>query len=170
MVGGRGRLALPQLPRSATCRQALGGQSMLRVCVRLSSGTGNRGLETAVGRCPPCLVPGFGRTLLYLLTARPSALPEHGQFTHTPFPRCPHPVTALPAAFGLPLLERHPQPLEVSAHCFTSRLPRSSPRRSDATRWKLTRHTWAWQKIEPSWNFFFLNYTTLAKSKCSLQS
>lgn len=41
--------------------------------------------------------------------------------------------------------------------------PRPSPRRSDATRWKLTRHTWAWQKIEPSWEFFFKNYTTLAK-------
>lgn len=75
-------------------------------------------------------------------------------YTH-PLSRCPHPVTALSAAFELPLLERHPEPPEVSAHGFTSRLPRPPPRRSDATRWKLTRHTWAWQKIEPSWNFFF---------------
>lgn len=44
-VGGRGRLARPQLPRSATCKQALGGRRLLQSCVGLGLGTGNWGLR-----------------------------------------------------------------------------------------------------------------------------
>lgn len=44
-VGGRGRLAGPQLPCSATCKQALGGRRLLQPCFGLGLGTGNWGLR-----------------------------------------------------------------------------------------------------------------------------
>lgn len=146
-VGGRGRLARPGSSRSATCKQAGPGRAGLRRPsrpARLRDGDWG----AAAPHHPPLPAGGSRRSRPCLSAALLDSLVPPGH-TH-PLPRSPHPDTALSAAPRAPPTAEEPAPPEVSPHSPT---PRHSvpPRQSDATRWKLTRHTSAWQKIKPSW-------------------
>lgn len=80
-VGGRGRLARPHLPRSATCKQALGGRRLLQPRVRLGLGTGNRGLQ--LGAAHPAQSQASAAPSFTCLL--PALVPSQGMVSsHTP--------------------------------------------------------------------------------------
>lgn len=166
-VGGCGRLARPQLPPSATCKQALGGRRLLQSCVGLGLGTGNWGLRLGAAHPAQSRASAAPSSTCLL----PALVPSQGTVSlHTPpFPlpaprycivRC---VRAAPSGKA----PTAPRSFCLRVHLAAPPSPSKAERRN-ALETHQTHLGMAENRTQLG--FFFLNYTTLTKSKCSLQS
>ena len=141
---GEGSRPGPGSPSSATCKQAPRGRDCAGPPAAPGVGTGTRGLRLCAAH------PAFrGLPLQPPLPVCRGLfpLPRLRELTHThthththPLPRSRTPMLHCPPRPRSPSSERSPRPPKFLPTRPPSRhsVP---PRRSDATRWKLTRHT-----------------------------
>lgn len=161
-MGGRGRLARPHLPRSATCKQALGGRRLLQPRVRLGLGTGNWGLRLGAAHPAQSRASAAPSSTCLL----PALVPSQGTVSsHTPpFPlpaprycivRC---VRAAPSGKA-PTAPRSFCPLvHLAAPPSLSKAERRNALETHQTHLGMAEN-----RTQLGIFFFFLNYTTLAK-------